>query len=95
MKIYAIFLTIIVKNKLIINLNKGKTKVMLFSSAQQLKTHGKLSQIVYQGHTINFLTEYKYFGAGIDSHLTLNDNFDKSYQKTSSHCIFSPDYNHI
>ena len=72
------------KNKLIINLNKGKTEVMLFGSAQRLKTHGKLLQVVYQGHTINFVTEYKYLGTGIDSHLILNDNFGKAYKKTSS-----------
>ena len=30
------------KNKLIINLNKGKTEVILSCSAQQLKTHEKL-----------------------------------------------------
>ena len=61
------------KNELIINLNTGKTKVMLFGSAQRLKTHGNLLQVAYQGHTVNFITEYKYLGTVIDSHLTLND----------------------
>ena len=69
------------KNELIINLNKGKTEVMLFGSAKRLKTHGKLVQVVYRGHTINFVTEYKYLGTVIDSHLTLNDTFDKAYKK--------------
>ena len=49
-----------------------------------MKAHGKLLQVVYQGHTINFATEYKYPGTVIDSHLTLNDNFDKAYKKASS-----------
>ena len=57
---------------------------MLFGSAQQLKTQGQLLQIVCQGHTINFVTEYKYLGTVIDSHLMLNHNFDKAYKKTSS-----------
>lgn len=30
------------QNELIINLNNGKTEVMLFGSAQRFKTHGKL-----------------------------------------------------
>ena len=71
-------------SELIITLNKGKAEVMLFGSAQRLKTHGKLLQVVYQGHTINFVTEYKYLGTAIDSHLTLNDNFDKAYKNASS-----------
>ena len=49
-----------------------------------MKAHGKLLQVVYQGHTINFATEYKHPGTVIDSHLTLNDNFDKAYKKASS-----------
>ena len=57
---------------------------MLFGSAQWLKTHGKLLHVVYQGHTINFVTEYNYPGTVTDSHLTLNDNFDKAYKKASS-----------
>ena len=72
------------KNKLIINLNEGKTELMLFGSAQWLKTHGKLLQVVCQGHTINFVTEYKYLGTVIDNHLTLNDNFDEVYKRASS-----------
>ena len=35
------------RNEQIINLSKGKTEMMLFGSAQQLKTHGKLLQVVY------------------------------------------------
>ena len=57
---------------------------MLFGSAQLLKTHGKLLKVVCQGHTINFVTEYLYLVTVIDSHLALNDNFDKAYKKTSS-----------
>ena len=72
------------KNELIINLNKGKTEVMLFGSAQRLKRYGKLLQVLYQGHTINFVTEYKYLGTVINSHLILNDNFDKPYKTASS-----------
>ena len=72
------------KSKLIINLNKGKTELMLFGSAQLLKTHDKLLQVIYKGHTINFFTEFKYLGTVIDSHLTLNDNFDKAYKEVSS-----------
>ena len=70
---------------MIINLNKGKTDVMLFGSAQWLKTHSKLLQVVYHGHTINFVTEYKYLETVIDCHLILNDNFDKACKKASSH----------
>ena len=55
------------KNEMIIKLNKGKTEAVLFSSAQRLKTHGKLLQAAYRGHAINFVTEYKYLGTVIDS----------------------------
>ena len=34
------------RNEMIINLNRGKTEVMLFGSAQRLKTHRKLLQVV-------------------------------------------------
>ena len=46
---------------------------MLFGSAQRLKTHGKFLQVVYQNHTIIFITEYKYRGTVIGRHLRLND----------------------
>ena len=57
---------------------------MLFGSAQRFKANGKLLQVVYQGHIINFFTEYKYPGTIADNHLTLNDNLDKAYKKGSS-----------
>ena len=34
------------KNEMMININKGKTELTLFGSAQRLKTHGKLLQVV-------------------------------------------------
>ena len=33
---------------------------------------------VYQGHTVNFVTEYKYLQKIIDSHPGLYDNFGKA-----------------
>ena len=39
---------------------------------------------VYQGHTVNFVTEYKYLQKIIDSHPALYDNFGKAYKKDSS-----------
>lgn len=45
------------KNKLIINLEKSKTKIILFTSVKRLKTHCKLLQVAYQGHAINLVTE--------------------------------------
>ena len=59
--IFFIIVLLVPLTKMIINLNKGKTEVMLCGSAQRLKTHGKLLQVVYQGHTINFVTEYLCF----------------------------------
>lgn len=45
------------KNKLIINLEKSKTKIILFTSVKRLKKHCKLLQVAYQGHAINLVTE--------------------------------------
>ena len=56
---------------------------MLFCSVQRLKIHGKSLQVVYEGHTINSVTEYKYFETVIDTHLTIIDNSDKVYEKAS------------
>ena len=57
---------------------------MLFSSAKRVRIHGRKLKIVYQGKEINFVTQYKYLGVIIDSHLQFNENFDKSYKSISS-----------
>ena len=41
------------KNRLIINLKKGKTESMLFGSAKRLCSHGDL-KVSLQGHMLNF-----------------------------------------
>lgn len=40
--------------------------------------------IQYNGTPVNQTTRYKYLGTTLDSSLTLSDNFDKMYKKTSS-----------
>ena len=71
-------------NELVINIKKGKTKVMLFSSSQQLKKGWKSFKChVYKGNKINFVTQYNYVGTIIDNHLNLN-NFNYSYKCAST-----------
>ena len=48
------------ENKLIINVNKGKTEVMLFGSSKRLKRQGKSLQISYRDTPINTITQSKY-----------------------------------
>ena len=72
------------ENELIINVNKGKTEVMLFGSSKRLKRQGKSLQISYRETPINTVTKYKYLGTVVDSQLLFNDNFNKAYRRASS-----------
>ena len=72
------------KNELILNLKKGKTETMLFGTAKQLAKQTKSTITVFiQGQPVNHETSYTYLGNKLDSKLTLNDNFEIAYKKTS------------
>ena len=64
------------KNRLIINLKKGKTESMLFGTAKRLCSHDDL-KVSLQGHLINFTSKYKYLGVYLDPSLSMGDHFTK------------------
>lgn len=66
------------------NVNRGKTEVMLFGNLQQLKLHEDSLPVVYGGTIFNVVSQYKYFGTIVDNHLSLSSNFDKTYVTASS-----------
>ena len=68
------------KNRLIINLKKGKTESMLFGTVKRLCSHGDL-KVSLQGHLINFTSKYKYLGMHLDPSLSMSDHLQKVLKK--------------
>ena len=71
------------KNRLIINLKKGKTESMLFGTAKRLCCHDDL-KVSLQGHLINFTSKYKYLGMHLDPSLSMGDHLQKVLKKATS-----------
>ena len=71
------------KNKLVINLQKGKTKTMLFGTTKRLETAGEI-HVLYNNQRMNFTETYKYLGKIVDHNLNFSENFEKPYKKASS-----------
>ena len=64
------------KNRLFINLKKGKTECVLFGTAKRLCSHDGL-KVSLQGHLINFKSKYKYLGLHLDPSLSMSDHLQK------------------
>ena len=73
-----------IKNELIINLNKGKTEVMLFGTSKRLSMNRHDLAIYFGGHRITNTTSYVYLGHTLDQSLQLNNSFQSAYKKASS-----------
>ena len=71
------------ENELILNLNKGKTEVMLCGTGKRLSTIERPLNVMYKQSCINITTTYKYLGVNIDPSLTLNDYFNNCYKKAT------------
>ena len=71
------------KNRLIINLKKGKTESMLFGTAKRLCSHSDL-KVSLQGHLINFTSKYKYLGMHLDPSLCMSDHLEKVLKKATA-----------
>ena len=69
-------------NELIINLKKGKTESMLFSTARKLNEANL--ELFYKDKAINRTNNYKYLGISIDPLIRLNEHFDKTINKATS-----------
>ena len=72
------------ENELVLNLKRGKTESMLFGTAKRLATQPKDTiTIRIDGLPVHHVASYTYLGNQLDSKLTLQDNFDKSYRKAT------------
>ena len=70
------------KNKLIINLKKGKTESMLFSTGQRLgKENVNPFSVKIRDQSICYSTSYKYLGTTLDPMLTLSHHLLDTYRK--------------
>ena len=63
-------------NELIINMNIGKTEVMLLGTAKRIAAQPRPLDVKYNGKMVNNTNSYNYLGHSLDSGLTLNNNFD-------------------
>ena len=71
------------KNELILNVEKGKTEVMLFGTKQKLcKVEDDLN-ITHRFEKLNNTKSYKYLGVKLDPSLNFIDHFDFVYRKAS------------
>ncbi len=55
------------KNELIMNLEKGKTEVMLFGTAKRLSMQSRELDVRHKGERVKTTTSYKYLGNALDS----------------------------
>ena len=69
------------ENELIINLNKGKTEVMLFGTAKRISLQSRQLDVKFRGTSINITETYTYLGYILDKSLSMQDNFDSAYKK--------------
>ena len=70
-------------NRLVINLKKGKTEVMLFGTAKRRSMIDGLN-IFFGDKRINVTDSYKYLGTYLDQSLNMRLHLDKVYKKASS-----------
>ena len=69
-------------NELVINLKRGKTESMLFSTSKKLSSGNSLN-LKYDFRDVSHTKEYKYLGTILDQSLSFNKNFYNSYKKAS------------
>ena len=73
-----------VKNELIINLNKGKTELMLLGTNKKLSSNIHELAVYFGEHRITNTISYVYLGHTLDPNLQLNHSFQSAYKKASS-----------
>jgi len=71
------------ESELVINLKKGKTETMLFSTSKKLNAIKEPLKIKYRHTVINNTDTYDYLGNLIDQPINLAKNFEKRYKKAS------------
>ena len=73
----------LVDNELIINMNVGKTEVMLFGTAKRIAAQPRPLEVRFKEETVNNTNSYTYLGHSLDSNLILNQDFERAYKRTS------------
>ena len=58
-------------NKLCLNLNPGKTELVIYGTAQNLAFQTECN-VELKGLKINHPTHYEYLGVSLDQHLTMS-----------------------
>ena len=71
-------------NELVINMNIGKTEVMLFGTAQRIAKQLRPLNVFYNNQKVNNTNAYTYLGHQLDSTLTLNTDFDNAYKRSTT-----------
>jgi len=71
-------------SELVINLNKGKTESMLFSTSKRLSKLNKNLEIKFNETTIRDTKTYEYLGNLVDSSVNMNKNFENRYKKAAA-----------
>ena len=72
-----------IDNKLIINLNRGKTECVLFWTNQKTAKAGTF-EINMNRCSIRNIEKYEYLGIVMDKNLNLTEHFEKMIKKASS-----------
>ena len=70
------------KNDLIVNLKPGKTEIVLFGTAQKLRTQPS-REVSINGETINRVNQYKYLGVTFDQQMSFSEQLSKVSKKVS------------
>ena len=73
-----------IENELILNLKKGKTELMMFGTAKNLKSQKETINITYGFSSISITTSYKYLGITLTPTLNPNANCDLTMKKCNS-----------
>lgn len=72
-------------NELVMNLKKGKIKIMLFGTDQRIRRlENSTLQVQHNGITINTTNSYNYLGVTLTSSLNMTDHINTTIKKASS-----------
>ena len=70
-------------NNLILNLQKGKTELVIYGTGQKLAKQPSCN-VSLHGTPIKQATSYEYLGITLDNHLTMSMQIDKIYKRASN-----------
>ena len=71
-------------NELVINVNVGKTEVMLFGTAKRISMQPQPLEVLCNRQQVSNINCYTYLGHTIEATLTLNSDFDSSYKRVTT-----------